>query len=313
MPDFRILRSGPTAARLLAQDGHGRIAAVFTRTAYLELAGGLVALGARDLTMGPLNAATSAEAAGGWPRLGLQVGMAARLGRGRLKLGNASFALPPADLWRPDLTPKPRSAKALRTAVETLEALAECRAPRDGLASLFHRAAPSGLAGAVARRAGPEVERLEAWLGGGSGPAPEPPVARLLGLGPGLTPSGDDYLAGLMIALGSLGLSDRRDLLARVVMRLAPRRTTAVSRAHLSAAAEGLGAEALHALLAALLSEEPRDLTDVLGGLDGLGHSSGWDGAAGLRSALRATAGYPTADKSSGSKATRFRPFRLAV
>lgn len=93
----------------------------------------------------------------------------------------------------------------------------------------------------------------------------------LIGLGPGLTPSGDDALGGAAIALRVFGHAARADELGAFIREHAPSRTSDISLAHLRAAAAGEGSAAFHAALTAL----------VTGGdfasLDRIGASSGWD------------------------------------
>src|SRR5262249_13546495 len=59
----------------------------------------------------------------------------------------------------------------------------------------------------------------------------------LLGRGPGLTPAGDDVLAGLLAGRAAYGPDDRA--LADDICALAPSRTTALSAALLRHAARG--------------------------------------------------------------------------
>ncbi|HEV7191745.1 MAG TPA: DUF2877 domain-containing protein [Jatrophihabitantaceae bacterium] len=68
-------------------------------------------------------------------------------------------------------------------------------------------------------------------------PGTVPVVAELLGRGPGLTPSGDDVLAGYLLAARAFGTADTR--LAIEVSNLAPDRTTALSAQLLRHAIEG--------------------------------------------------------------------------
>ena len=104
------------------------------------------------------------------------------------------------------------------------------------------------------------------------------PDESLIGLGPGLTPAGDDFVGGAMIALrvcgttaGDAALADR---VAAWALPLAKERSSRISRAHLECAAEGEGHEALHDLLCT------GDATH-LERLAGIGHTSGLDAAAG--------------------------------
>ena len=59
-------------------------------------------------------------------------------------------------------------------------------------------------------------------------------------------------------------------------------RTSAISAAHLAAAAGGEVHEALHDLLTDLAAWESPDLLPSLSRLDALGHTSGWDALAGI-------------------------------
>jgi hypothetical protein len=91
-------------------------------------------------------------------------------------------------------------------------------------------------------------------------------VTRLLGRGPGLTPLGDDVLAGVLVTLGALRLPAFARLGA-VVRAHAPARTTVVSTALLYHAARG---ECLPEL-AAVLAGEPAEPLLRVGGSSGTG------------------------------------------
>jgi hypothetical protein len=126
----------------------------------------------------------------------------------------------------------------------------------------------------------PGAVALGEWLADGArGKAPHA-AASLIGMGPGLTPAGDDLVGGALVALR---ISGRHACAARVgdwALRLAARRTNRISRAHLACAARGEGGAALHALLDALLAGRG-DLSRELRAIDAIGHTSGWDAAAG--------------------------------
>jgi hypothetical protein len=111
-------------------------------------------------------------------------------------------------------------------------------------------------------------------------------VHGLIGLGPGLTPAGDDALIGWLAGIELLGTDRRRELLCQAV-RERVTRTTDVSRAHLEDALAGEFSEPLARFANALLrspAEAPRALAD----LAAVGATSGLDAAAGLFAALRA-------------------------
>ena len=111
------------------------------------------------------------------------------------------------------------------------------------------------------------------------GPAPRAANA-LIGLGPGLTPAGDDFVGGALIALRAAGHGERADRIAAWALALAERGTNRISRAHLRCAAAGEGHEALYDLLRALNAGEVAIARSV-DALSRVGHSSGLDAAAG--------------------------------
>lgn len=116
---------------------------------------------------------------------------------------------------------------------------------------------------------------------------------QLVGLGPGLTPSGDDVLAGLLVALRHLGGAtgaDRAvwlaDWLAAAVTFDVRGRTTPISAALLHCAARGEASGEVLAVLRGLAGRQ--SLEPALRRLLQLGHTSGADLAWGLRIGLAA-------------------------
>jgi hypothetical protein len=136
----------------------------------------------------------------------------------------------------------------------------------------------------IGRKRIPEVEIPESirepaqafleWISGSGLPHDS-----LIGLGPGLTPAGDDFVGGAMIALRAFGEPALADRVAAWALPLAERNTGKISRAHLRCAAAGEGHEALHDLLGSF--EEKH-----LDRLARIGHTSGLDAAAGALLAL---------------------------
>jgi hypothetical protein len=108
--------------------------------------------------------------------------------------------------------------------------------------------------------------------------------ARLLGLGSGLTPSGDDVLAGYLAGAAAYGLPV--DELRTFVCAEAPRRTTTLSAALLRHAAAGEAIPQVCRLLLAL--DDGIGTDDALAGLLRVGHTSGAALAAGVLAAARA-------------------------
>ena len=114
-------------------------------------------------------------------------------------------------------------------------------------------------------------------------------VRGLIGLGPGLTPSGDDLLAGVLLGLsvaepGRPTADSPANALGDIVLRQIVAGTNRVSASMLRQAASGLGSEASHHFILTLLEREDED-DQALGAarqLTATGHTSGWDTLAGI-------------------------------
>lgn len=113
-------------------------------------------------------------------------------------------------------------------------------------------------------------------------------VVGLLGLGPGLTPSGDDVVAGLLLTLRAAGRHDgprARALAVDVVGALG--RTTALSGTLLRAAARGYAVPPVVELLAAMRGPTPADrVGPLVRAVAAIGHSSGADLLVGVSAVL---------------------------
>lgn len=264
-----IVECGRLARDALAS-GPGEICAVFRRSLYVQFSDERFAcLGDASLGRGPLNARVADKRA-----------------LGHLKLGESlAVSLVGTRLWRP----RPLGSRAHPTAIgvnlDSLVRVVARRPMRDGLGGVI-----VGGSSALINHARPAIDAIDAWLVRTS--ASVPLLARtLIGLGPGLTPSGDDYLGGLMIGLRASGnRSAAAALWGRLEIQTA-KRTGKISRAHLEAAAQGEAHEALHAcvegLFGARTSPERARWSNLLSRLDAVGHCSGRDGLAGVVAVAR--------------------------
>jgi hypothetical protein len=248
---FTARVAGRFARQALAA-GEGEVCAVFRRSFYLRAPGERYAcIGDASLGRGPLNVLVEEFSP---PRPGERM----------------SVALEGAESWSPrPLSLPSASALALRHA-------AADRIPDAGLGCLI-----VGADNALSVHAQPAIEALGAWLAGN---ALSTEAEELIGLGPGLTPSGDDYLAGMLIALRAFGRPTQADSLWRWLAPRLPARTSAISAAHVAAASAGEAHEALHACLENLAGDGEWD--EVLTDIDAVGHCSGWDGLAGALAVL---------------------------
>ena len=196
-------------------------------------------------------------------------------------------------LWRPELTLTPTLVQPLqRRANLHIAIILAGRPGSDGLGGLLaHRAAllaeppvvpPPDLPPLLAAAWVAVVELLPAWRRGDAA-AVGRAARRLIGLGPGQTPSGDDLLAGLIVASRRLDPADPRwDAFAAALVAAAGGRTTDLGFARLRYAAEGELDERSEQVISALLSGDPSTVERSTRQLLGYGHSSGLDTLVGL-------------------------------
>lgn len=166
--------------------------------------------------------------------------------------------------------------------------------PNEGLGCFIYRRPGFLVCNAHARSAQEAIERLSHWafeairFPDRAGSVDPELIAPLLGLGPGLTPSGDDFVGGMMIALCSLGETTLCRNLWVASQPLASAAGNPIALAHLAAASEGLANIALHQTLAAIIEGQIDCLCALRTAIDRVGHTSGWDGMAGVVRILEA-------------------------
>jgi uncharacterized protein DUF2877 len=257
----RYRAAASMALRRVPDGRSGRVLGVFPGAVYVELGPELLALEASDALRLPcavvLPVPTSAR-----PFARLRPGMSVTTtGSGRLVLGHVTVDI--VRWWRP------RRARTIDTYdAARLSVLAATLPPLtppvgDRLSDLVRDLEPGGdLAGAT---------------------------ARLLGLGAGLTPEGDDVLAGLLVALrsrpGTEGMAER---LGDAVTTLARGHTTNISIALLRHAVAGHATPWLLDVIDALSTGRRHDeLPAAVVRLLAVGHTSGAALAHGVLAAAR--------------------------
>ncbi|HET9350851.1 MAG TPA: DUF2877 domain-containing protein [Burkholderiales bacterium] len=256
MPHYRFTAEivGRAAREALAA-GEGEVCAVFRRSFYLRFDHKYACIGDASLGRGPLNALVTDFKE---PAIG----------------ATAVVAAENAALWEP-----PPFRGEAHPHLDALRACLDGHVPEEGLGCTI-----LGVHNALSVHAQPALEAVDRWL---AGHALGHEAAQLIGLGPGLTPSGDDYLGGVLVALRWLGRGLQADSLWRWLEPRLASRTSEISATHLASAASGQVHEALHQLLENLSAWEVPDLHPSLARLDAVGHTSGWDALAGIVAVAR--------------------------
>jgi hypothetical protein len=259
VPTSELFASGPTtvADLLDGESGAAVVLGVFPTAMYLRLAGGeVIALLTRDAVLLPL---------------GL-----------RLPIHSADH---PLDRWTGPVLVGSSQVRVGDQSIR-LSHVVSVRAPA-GLEPNPHAIAYAARALGRLDQVEPAPGLLAAVMSDERVLSPTTVVGRMLGLGPGLTPAGDDILAGFLIGAWSFGLAE--DQLRAAVLDAAPARTTALSAALLRCACRGESMPQVTALVLAL-SERATSSgrpDDALAELKKVGHTSGAALAAGVVAAAR--------------------------
>lgn len=287
---LRAIRCGPIAQEILGEDGEIVVIAVFDRSFYLACPRGIVCIGS-DIGAGPINVEMQAAPHDSWETAGIRPDMEGRIEHGVPYLTeNLALDISGARIWEPPVAPSFDKATAA-VSLARLKAQATPLLPADGLAALV-LTGKANTKNIEAQMAAASLAELRNGLVR-SVPehAPDERLARaatlLVGLGPGLTPSGDDVLAGVMLALSIAGRTTTRDALWHALTPELDALTVPISAMHLSAAADGMASELMHALLEAILTNS-ENLGPSLRAAARTGHTSGWDTIAGIVLGLEA-------------------------
>ncbi|MDR7588800.1 MAG: DUF2877 domain-containing protein [Armatimonadota bacterium] len=277
---WRARLVGRTVLPRLSAECRGGVLATFARSCYLDLDGEVVAVVAGDLPAGPFAVVVE----GTPPLAGVPAGAPAAAGGDRIRIGDAlEVDLRPAVPWDPLLAPWAGMPAHLDDHLALLRRLLLDGASPNGLG----RVAAGGTDdGPLARRAQPALAALATGLRDRDARALGAAARELAGLGPGLTPSGDDVLTGCLLAL-SLWPTRRPDLRSLIAGQ-AISRTTRISAAYLAAAARGEAGGDWHHLRDALAESDPDAVRRAAARLLALGETSGADMLGGFLLAAQA-------------------------
>ena len=261
---LRAAELGLGVRAALAGDVVGSIREVFRHAAYVQTSGGVFALVSRQVPSGPLH--LRSDLCVERLRRGDQV----TIKGGWLQSGDQRLSVEGASVWQGALPDVARLDRSLDIAERTLGQVA-------------HRSALLGPGSPFAGRWQKAVDHLQ---GGDLAAA----AAVLGGLGPGLTPSGDDVLAGMLVAARARWRARAEASLVQVAAAVD---THQISRGFLRWAARGQSINPVHRLLAAVAGRDRRLADRALADLLAFGHTSGADLALGLQVGLGLLPGRP--------------------
>lgn len=288
--------------------GAGAVHSVFRRVFNVRLGSGrLVAFATADVPVAPATVVTELEAGGGWPALGVQAGDPVRLDEGGVHLPGRELSIEVAGatpyvprIERPVEVGLDRIGPALERAAELALRASEGPPARGGLRDLLPLVPALFEPGHEALRlpdpfcqaAFGHMAELVRGVRRGEAGSVRRGARGLAGLGPGLTPSGDDALAGLMVALALAGraLGTARVALEEinpVILAEAAGATGELSGEMLRYAALGQASEPVEEAAAAVLAGEEAQLGAAVARLCATGASSGVDHLWGILVGIR--------------------------
>ena len=266
----------------------GSVHSVHTRALNIQHENSLIALIDDDLDDAP---STIRVAIRDWTLRGIRTSDEVRLHRDRIEILSAPAALTIlleyARPWSPaHVSTAPLTAEALKAA---LAALSGFTSPTPS--TPFGLASASMLATALDGLRTAATRLLHNTHEHGQSASVSTAATSLVGLGEGLTPSGDDILTGLALvaahdafALGPLVAP------LRATIDAADERTTLLSAVTLRAAVSGRGRDRLHDLIAAVIRADRVGIADAAIRTTEIGHSSGHDILTGIRLGLELAA-----------------------
>ncbi len=271
-------RIGEKASTWTRSGAAGNVLAAVTRCVYLEAADGEI------VWLIPPDSPMHRRAIQVTQVPAVEPGVAVVAHDDGLHIGNTRIGLGTASRWSPRQLPRRRGGHLPGGGV------AGCLMERPyGLAALLFAPSLTGSDDPMQRALGEHVAPLIGAVWDACGQRDLAGVLAagqgLIGLGAGLTPSGDDFLGAALFALHHTGCWDA-DAVGSF-FRQARSRTNAISFTIMADMAHGHGPEPLHDLLVAILCHEPREaVTTAASSLIRIGHSSGWDMLAGLLAGL---------------------------
>jgi hypothetical protein len=253
---MRATRVGAGVQAAVQAGGEGVVVAWFPRACYVSLPGGLFATVADGVPIGPLHAVLDSTPVRAHP------GAPARVVDGDLEIDGAAIVLVGARSW---LGALPSPAEVVSSADNVVAATEDARGSAllaEPYRNRAHRARERLAAGAL-----DEAARL------------------LVGLGPGLTPSGDDALAGIVFALRARGGPAAESLTMRASEA---GETDTISRGFLRWAARGQALEPAHDLLVSAAIGDADRASRAARRTAAVGETSGADFLLGLRWGMEA-------------------------
>lgn len=288
---------GSAARDALKRCTLGSVHSVFERTFNVLMGGELIGVGRSDVARSPANLITDIPPSAKMSSLGIRKNDEVLTAGSSLEIGGwLKISLNGAEVWRPRRrVAKPLEIKLIKNNLSTAKEFANSGHYRDGLGQLlfyiddvvFAAAAEDPQLNPVVRSALPHILSLLRAVESKNLDLVGRSAEKLAGLGPGLSPSSDDMLAGFMSSLrwtiSSLGGNSAYiDEVNQAILVSTTGRTTLLSQQLLGHATAGEVNETVEGLLEAILAGKPSEVLAAAEEVLAMGETSGVDTMVGI-------------------------------
>ena len=268
----------------------GHVIAVFDSSIYLQTTNQIICLGNKNLKNSPITIITSLPENFSFKSFQLEIEEKVLFFNGNIKIKDTTFVCDEkTKIWHPAELKYPFIFDNVRQGVSHFHKILQHRdvKPRGFSEILFLKnLSPQKLN--YTKKVLAEISECKHWIcqsriTDNRAFMPRPDWAEnLLGLGFGLTPSGDDFIGGVMIGLHIC----KKTLMAKCIWDHVHENisgsTSPIAGAHLHAASIGLGPTDIHELANAIVMANLDIIVNLTRSLDMIGQTSGWDIFAGV-------------------------------
>lgn len=212
----------------------------------------------------------------------LSVGEPVAVGENSLTINTTTIDFTEATVWcsRVDWDSAKSCTYHFAKNIGDLSMIVKYRAPLGGLSSMLFSSTYN--MDFVCDRVAGSAQRLFGGIFNHNIQSVRMGASGVAGLGVGLTPSGDDFLIGVIYALWAIFDPEDAALWSRTIVESASPHTTMLSAAMLQEASEGNATEHWHILVDVLAKGDAIDVEQASMGILSVGHTSGADALIGF-------------------------------
>lgn len=284
----RAESAGAQVPVLLTQPATWKVVQVYRHCAYcVDHRNNLLCLGDERIDKGPY----TINCTGISPLLGKELHGSCRSTADRLVWPGLAINIGLAEKWTATFATAPQATPFFSRNLRALAEEAAKQAPGEGYGTMIPEILGLALwpqpstAGSTFLHA--HLRKVLALMAKEVGGEEDPEVLAasltpVIGVGHGLTPSGDDFCAGVVIGLAAMGRIDSAVRLAQVLYRIARDKTNVVSLAGYRALADTLLSESQACLLAYFGGSDHDRSIAAVRRVAQIGGTSGWDTLAGF-------------------------------